>query len=129
MYTIKGGVIKDPGKFESCPEYAPYFYEFMVNGFANDFFYDDSVGFVITHNMKDLFPALKDYCYIRLIEDGFVYTGTYTHMPDRCYDINCGQDAVLDDRCYQCGKIMNDVKREMHEAYLHCIMGDKCFNI
>ena len=67
------GTIRSPGKFEGEPVYAPYFYDALMNGFADD---DDGVAsFNIDANDIKEFPELANVKRLRLweSEQGFVY--------------------------------------------------------
>ena len=56
-YTVVDGVIQDPGKFESEPVYVPYFWEFYLDGCA-----DEDDGDVLTFDVdaedRAQFPEL-----------------------------------------------------------------------
>jgi hypothetical protein len=73
-YTIENGVIRNPGKFEGEPIYAPYFWDALLNGFADSD--DDGVAvFDIEASDIEQFPELANVERIALYESdqGFVY--------------------------------------------------------
>ena len=71
-YEIKDGIIVNPGKFEGCPEYAPYYWNLYLNGEA----IETSGGGILKVEPEDLFvyPELKAGNEIHLTENdnGFV---------------------------------------------------------
>ncbi len=74
-YDTENGIIRSPGKFESEPVYAPYFYDSLLNGFADE----DENGvatFIVTDEDRKLFPMLAGTKSVRLWESdqGFVHT-------------------------------------------------------
>ncbi len=74
-YDVRDGIIRSPGKFEGEPMYAPYFYDALLNGFADED--EDGVAtFIITDEDRKLFPMLADTKSVRLWESdqGFIHT-------------------------------------------------------
>ena len=74
-YDIRDGIIRSPGKFEGEPMYAPYFYDALLNGFADED--EDGVAtFIITDEDRKLFPMLAEAKSVRLweSEQGFIHT-------------------------------------------------------
>jgi hypothetical protein len=73
-YTVENGIITSPGKFENEPVYAPYFYDALLNGFADD---DDGeyAMFHVTEDDINEFPELTSVKMVELYEssDGFVF--------------------------------------------------------
>lgn len=76
-YDVRDGIIRSPGKFEGEPTYAPYFYDALLNGFA-DTDEGDVATFDVTDDDRALFPELKDvqHVYLWESEQGFIYTRT-----------------------------------------------------
>ena len=72
-YTIVGGRIQNPGKFEMEMLYVPYFWEAYLNGCADR---DNGtvLGFDVTAEDKIEFPELKRRRTVRLMQrdDGFI---------------------------------------------------------
>lgn len=68
------GVIRTPGKFEGEMLYAPYFYAWLIEGFADE---DDGTTARFDVTMDDilLFPELTGVASVSLFVDdnGFVY--------------------------------------------------------
>jgi hypothetical protein len=80
----ENGIIQDPGKFEGCPIWVPYFWEKGLSGYAD---LDDGIvfGFQVDQEDIDLFPDLEDVNVVALEEDdlGFVHYSTdYTSIAD-----------------------------------------------
>jgi diphthamide synthase subunit DPH2 len=72
-------IIKDPGKFEGEPTYAPHFYDIVMNGFEFDSVIDGDTQYsACTVDADDVakFPALESVDLVVLWSDsqGFVYT-------------------------------------------------------
>jgi len=67
-------IIREPGKFEGCDRYVPYFWERFLEGFT-DFENGDVLGFYVSMTDKERFPELKRRRTVKLIEDdnGFVH--------------------------------------------------------
>lgn len=63
-FDVRDGVIKDPGKFEGEPVYAPYFYVLGMDSGADEDVYgaDDTIHsvFFITDEDREQFPELKE---------------------------------------------------------------------
>lgn len=63
-FDIQDGIIKDPGKFEGEPVYAPYFYVLGMDSGADEDVYgaDDTIHsvFFITDEDREQFPELKE---------------------------------------------------------------------
>lgn len=93
-YTVKHGRITDPGRFEGEPEFVPYFWEHVMNGFghtvvdygpdepddADSSWYDAAEGTYYSVLEVDeaevvRWSELKDQSHVILWEDsqGFVY--------------------------------------------------------
>ena len=76
------GIICSPGKFEGEMLYAPYFYDMILDGGADETeYYDGEDGpptdtFILTDEDKKEFPELKEYTKIECYESeqGFFYT-------------------------------------------------------
>jgi hypothetical protein len=70
------GVIRSPGKFESEPVFAPYFYDALMNGDGEDLNGEDGgiVEFTVTEDDIAQFPELGETRHVRLCENdqGFV---------------------------------------------------------
>lgn len=66
-------IVSRPGKFEGEARYVPYFWEFYLEGFAEN---DDGtvLTFKVTKEDRRLFPELKGRRSVRLFEsaEGFV---------------------------------------------------------
>lgn len=76
-YTVKKGMITDVGKFESDPEYVPWFYQQVLEGFYCDTWMIN--GMVIDHvaiedEDIEMWPELEGYTHIELWADtyGFI---------------------------------------------------------
>lgn len=56
-FTVENGIIRNPGKFEFEPIYAPYFYDAYLNGMADE---DDGeeLWFDVTDEDRAQFPEL-----------------------------------------------------------------------
>jgi len=73
--------ILTPGKFEGCPIYAPYFYDMIINGWADSSDGDPENGEYVIDTFKlepaDYveFPELEKAEYVKCWEDdyGFFY--------------------------------------------------------
>jgi hypothetical protein len=78
----EGGVIQSPGKFEAEMLYAPYFYEALMDGLADD--RDDTdpdcpvATFVVSADDLAEFPELGGAMLVKCWEDtsGFFYCAT-----------------------------------------------------
>jgi hypothetical protein len=75
-------LITEPGKFEGCPEWAPYYWDLSLEG-GHDSGEEDTdgvfvVAFSVTAEDVGRFPELDGLDEIRLWEDdqGFVHTET-----------------------------------------------------
>jgi hypothetical protein len=83
-WRIVDGIIRDPGKFEGEPRWAPHFYERGGDGFADLDLVDDEHaplwGFLVTEEDVALFPELAGVYAVSLEESdqGFVYSATLT---------------------------------------------------
>jgi hypothetical protein len=81
-YIIKHNIIISPGKFESEPRYAPYFYDLLLNGEGEeelidpDYSDETATSFSISQEDIEQFPELLEYSEIILFisDSGFVYT-------------------------------------------------------
>jgi hypothetical protein len=79
-YTVVDGIIRDPGKFESEPLFAPYFYEAMFDGCGEELaFMEDGCGesavlLRIDPEDRSEFPELGAALYVLISESdqGFV---------------------------------------------------------
>lgn len=76
-------IIQNPGKFEGCAIYAPYFYDLVMNG-ASDGIIQDDFGcikdvFNINDDDRKQFPELKNYKTVTIStsDDGFCLIETY----------------------------------------------------
>ena len=76
-YDVHDGIIRSPGKFEGEAQYAPYFYDALLNGFA-DTDEGDVATFEVNDDDRKLFPELADVQNVYLWESdqGFIYTRT-----------------------------------------------------
>jgi hypothetical protein len=77
-YTIENGIIKDLGKFEGEPRYAPYYWNQGLDGAWDE----DENGvyfFVLGDTDYDMFPELKGEYGIAVEESdqGFVFTTVF----------------------------------------------------
>jgi hypothetical protein len=76
QFDVEGGIIRTPGKFQSEPIYAPYFWDLMMDG-VQDEDMDEGNGVVFNIGEDDLneFPELKGINKIILEQDdnGFVW--------------------------------------------------------
>jgi hypothetical protein len=84
-YTVENGVIQNPGKFEGEPEYAPYFYDLMLNGASSETLYEDDRlvdVFVVDADDRAQFPELADAYAVLVWEDdqGFFNTREMTEQ-------------------------------------------------
>jgi len=73
-YTVENGRITSPGKFESQPVYAPYYYDIYLNGFADG---DDGevLLFGVTPDDRTIFPEIprnKRVIHMVIDDAGFV---------------------------------------------------------
>lgn len=74
-YTVypETPIIRNPGKFEGCCRYVPYYWEVYLNGYADR---DNGriLGFDISADDKAIFPELKRRQTVKLVEtdQGFV---------------------------------------------------------
>ncbi len=73
------GCIRSPGKFEGEMVYAPYFYDLMLDGCADENT-DGSCTVPIEKEDIDIFPSLAGIDYVKLYEDdnGFFYVSLYS---------------------------------------------------
>lgn len=62
-------VVGGPGKFESEPIYAPWFWACGLEGGADEEFLDKMV-FVVTKDDRILFPELEGVAQLEMYEDG-----------------------------------------------------------
>ena len=69
-------LVNRPGKFEGEPVYAPYYYDIMLNGGADEVGEDNVDTFTVTEEDRLIFPELKGIDTIIQYEDdnGFIYT-------------------------------------------------------
>ncbi len=80
-YQHTHGVIRSPGKFESEPVYAPYFWEWQGNGAETLYDGDRPVDvFLVDGEVRASFPELAEVHAVLLWEDdqGFVHTREVT---------------------------------------------------
>lgn len=62
-------MIDTPGKFEGCPDYAPYFWDLVMNG-ESEYNEEQGVHFVkIEPEDLILFPELEDEYEVQIFED------------------------------------------------------------
>jgi hypothetical protein len=95
------GIIVSPGKFEGEPEWAPYFYDAILNGCCDHDYQngpdDGACFFVVTDADRREFPELADIYGVGLAESsqGFIYTTAYAtaeafeaviSIQQSCYD-------------------------------------------
>lgn len=79
-YTIVNGIIRNPGKFEGEPAWAPYFYDAVLNGCCSDeYTTEDDQGiafFMVSDADRAAFPELAGLFGVAIANDarGFVYT-------------------------------------------------------
>jgi len=82
-YTVKDGIIKNPGKFEGEPAYVPYFWDMVLDGQGSE---DDQGNSYIEFDAEDVktFPDLEGFDCIALREnnDGFVFHQLHTEAMD-----------------------------------------------
>lgn len=73
-YKVENGIIRSPGKFENCPIYAPYFYDMLMNGMADED-YGGEAYFDISDDEIEEYPELAGIKQIGLAEDdnGFIH--------------------------------------------------------
>jgi len=73
-YEVKDGVIISPGKFEGCPEWAPYFWDISLDGFSDNV--NGSFMVEVLEPDKKLYKVLENVREVFLMEDnnGFIYT-------------------------------------------------------
>jgi hypothetical protein len=72
------GIIENPGKFEGCMLFVPYFYDIVMNGGQDDTVYIDDVPEDIIYITKEdiaIFPELEGKKEIHLAtdNDGFIH--------------------------------------------------------
>lgn len=72
-YTVQNGIIRNPGKFEGEPIYAPFFYDALMNGMADEDDGDEA-WFDITDEDRAMFPELGacTRVILRQSDQGFV---------------------------------------------------------
>ena len=76
-YDVKDGIIVSPGRFEGEPEFTPYFWDMVLDGWATDF-HDENKNLYayleIEQEDISIYPELEGKRYIILFEDnnGFV---------------------------------------------------------
>ena len=73
-FEIIRGVIMNPGKFQGCSVYVPYFWDIFMNG-GGDCDEDGILTFKVWDEDRQLFPELNGNKKVRLFEsdNGFVY--------------------------------------------------------
>lgn len=59
--------VKNPGKFEGCAVYVPYYWDAGLNGLA-DRNTNEEFGFDVTVEDRKMFPELKGRKTVRLVE-------------------------------------------------------------
>ena len=88
-YEVRDGRIVSPGKFEGEPVWAPYFYEALLDGGADE---DDGEvsTFEVTDDDRAEHPTLRGVIRVRMWvrDDGFVCTDTDTE-PSGYMDCSC----------------------------------------
>lgn len=73
------GLIRNPGKFEGECLYTPYFWDFVMNGVEDRYYFDEDgtpvSEFLVTKEDIDEFPELEGVRIVAIREDdvGFVY--------------------------------------------------------
>jgi hypothetical protein len=67
-------IIREPGKFEGEQTYVPHFYEVYLDGWHDYERGDNMIGFKVTKEDREKFPALKGKrsVWLRFREDGFI---------------------------------------------------------
>lgn len=70
-YTVKNGIIRDPGKFEMQPEWVPAFWERFVDGFCDS---DDGevIRFRLTAEDRKEWGLKGGWVRLREDDQGFV---------------------------------------------------------
>jgi hypothetical protein len=73
-FEVASGIIRSPGKFEGEPVWAPYFWEMLLDGIADEEDDGEVVTFHVTDADRAEFPELAEIAVIRMWErqDGFV---------------------------------------------------------
>lgn len=78
-YKVANGTIQDPGKFEGCMLWAPYFYWNVLEGHCDNVVFDENDKeysvFIINDEDRAIFPELsaEDYAVVLYETDqGFV---------------------------------------------------------
>jgi hypothetical protein len=92
VFTVKNGVIKDPGKFEAEPVYSPYFYDLCMESAGDDHYSPDGKVysfFVITKDEKKEFSELNGIYGVVCHESdtGFWNCESYNNKNDYLMDI------------------------------------------
>ncbi len=72
------GIISSPGKFEGEPVYAPFFWDTLLEGGADEELEDGAAVFYVTTEERREFPELADIATVSLweTESGFIYIST-----------------------------------------------------
>lgn len=77
-YKVENGIIRDPGKFEGEPIYAPYFWDNVLEGACDFSINDENTKIYIFEisSYESEFPELSDVVGVSIWEDsdGFVHT-------------------------------------------------------
>lgn len=75
-YKVEDGIIRNPGKFDGCPIYAPYFYMIWLEDG-----YDTHEPITILDEDIKEFPELKGYSLVNCweYEDGFFHCYIHTY--------------------------------------------------
>jgi hypothetical protein len=87
-YTVHGGVIVNPGKFEGEPTFVAHYYDEALDGREDDWFMDEDDTHVSVYFPTDVekaeFPDLKDVACVYVWErsDGFVQHTSFTDLPE-----------------------------------------------
>lgn len=104
-YTVNdGGIIQNPGKFESEMLYAPYFYDAMLNGMGDETLADNSELFELSDEDRAMFPELGSDTFLVLSESdsGFVSVNTTDNDPRDSIIHENGFRHSADGICDQC---------------------------
>lgn len=77
-YNFKYCLITNPGKFEGEPVYSPYFYDQLLNGFADEDDGELAVFKLVEEDFKE-FPELISFKIVQLRQDnnGFIHCIAY----------------------------------------------------
>jgi hypothetical protein len=97
----KLGLIADPGKFQGEMLYTPYFYDSMLNGFADEDI-DGTAFFVINDHDRKEFPELKETDFgaaLSVNDVGFVHTAILNKLEYESLlsELSNMQDSIEDE--------------------------------